>query len=156
VPYTDQDFEAVIARYLADDNARRKIASAGRARAAERTFDALWTRAVAGLDRDWKALVHKARSRPALSPEDALLLRVAQAVGTQTPAVDAKLESELESAACVPNADPRLLHALGVIRALHGDVTGATGCYGRAAAVACHPVLPALGLIECLAALGRD
>ena len=51
-------------------------------------------------------------------------------------AADARLESELEDAACAPGADPHLLHALGLMRAVHDDVAGAAACYGRAAAVA--------------------
>ncbi|CAM9827360.1 unnamed protein product, partial [Phaeothamnion confervicola] len=106
-PYTDADFEAVVARLLADAAARRAIAGAAKDRARWWTFDALIQVALGVGGKGWGEVKDRARARGRGAVAVPLAGRVWQRVSRAGPDADPALGADLAAAGD--------RHALGVL-----------------------------------------
>ncbi|MBP3957826.1 glycosyltransferase [Gemmata sp. G18] len=142
VPYTDTNFETVVADLLADADKRRAIAAAARARARGFTFEALIEAALAVGGPGWDEVRERARQRAARPTPLSRSGRVWQRAARGGPDADPELVAELSAAG--------ESHALGV---LARDPAGAE--LHLAAAAAAGNRVSALGRALALAELGR-
>jgi SAM-dependent methyltransferase len=117
VLYADDDLEALLGRYLADEPERARIAGQGRLTPRRFTFAAAWEQELAALEATWPEVLARHASRPALPPREALLTRTWQALGA-ADAGDPALLADLE-ASLAGRADAGLLCCKGVVEALH-------------------------------------
>src|SRR5262249_2293456 len=115
--YTNEDLESRLQYYLEHEDARRALAEAGRRRAREFTFGALWRGQLAALLRHWDSLAARARSRPALSDLDQLSARAFQAQTTM-PGGDPQLIADL-TAALDKRPSAALHNLVGLVRAVN-------------------------------------
>jgi tetratricopeptide (TPR) repeat protein len=179
VAYTARDLEQLLQHYLEDERARRAVAAAGRARAAEFQTAQLWPRALATLDAEWEEWTARARHRAGLSPPSwdrlpvlsadqktglescptkvELVTRVWQVLGSASRPDDAGLVKTLRDAVAQAPDWAEGCHILGL---LHGsgptpDLEETVAWCGRAwSGPMRHPVA-GLHLVEALTRLGR-
>jgi GT2 family glycosyltransferase len=161
VYYNEDDLESLLDYYLDHEEERRAVAEAGRRKAREYTFEALWQQALQTVRQEWPALQERARRRPRPSWKDMLLARACQAMGA-ADAGDPALDTDLDAA--MAQAPTAALHnARGLAEALapragpryDPEVHRRAGAQFRQALgrAANHPVA-ALNLVEALVALG--
>jgi tetratricopeptide (TPR) repeat protein len=160
VAYTDDDFEALVEHYLTHEEERARIAAAGRQRALQCGFRALWNQALDRLEPEWEILQEWAQQRTPPWPQTMLHGRVWQALCTAHDR-DPRLVSDLQAALATRPDDAALHHALGLASALEAG-RDARARAGRAAPhFQCAVVLAgdnplfALNLAEAMAALGE-
>jgi tetratricopeptide (TPR) repeat protein len=159
VAYTADDLEDLLDRYLTDEPARRELAAAGAARAAEFHTERLWPQALAALDAEWEELTAFARRRAAVPrcPRQDLLARAWQAVSAAAHPDDAELARDLRAALDREPGWAEGGNALGALlcRATRPEDDHAAAVFAR---VCCGPTPyppAALHLVEALARLGR-
>jgi tetratricopeptide (TPR) repeat protein/predicted O-methyltransferase YrrM len=97
VPYTDADFEATVARVLADDAGRRRIAAAGRARVRGYSFEALLRPGVGRALADRTVVESRLSARLRARPRPSLTGRVWGALGAMDLR-DTRLTGDLAAA----------------------------------------------------------
>jgi hypothetical protein len=110
--YDEDNLEAVLQRYLSDEPARLAVAEAGRVRARDLTFAALWEAVAASIEAELPSLRQRVALRPAWTQEERLAARLWQDMGAADggdPALDADLHAALAAA---PSA--ALHNALGL------------------------------------------
>ena len=111
--YDAENLEPLLEHYLTHDDQRRGLAEAGRAKAPSFAFERLWASVAADIERDWAALVERARDRPRPGRTAALTARLEQAM--QAPQrSDPCLVRDLERAATAEPNSAELANALGV------------------------------------------
>jgi GT2 family glycosyltransferase len=163
VYYTEDDLESRVEYYLDHEDERQAIAEAGRRKAREYTFAALWEKALDAVRAEWPGIQQRARRRPRVAREDMLLARAWQGLGA-ADAGDPTLDADLDAAlALAPSAS--LHNARGLAEALahrpgrgydHEVLHRSTGHFRQAMGCdAAHPVAN-LNLVEALAALGES
>jgi GT2 family glycosyltransferase/tetratricopeptide (TPR) repeat protein len=156
--YTADDFERLLVHYLDREDERRAFAEAGRARAAAHAFEAQWEQALGQIERDWPALQERRGRRSALSAEEDLLARAAEAL--DSPA-RTSLVSDLAAAVARHPRSAALHNALGltVAQAAGGASAAAAetavGYFARASDCQAAPGLPGLNLAEALCVAGK-
>src|SRR5207245_1687403 len=88
---------AWLARLARLGERRRVLVDAGRARAAEHTFEALWDRATEQIEEDWPTITERCRQRAGAAPESDLLARSCQSLSS-TRNSDLTLSRDLHEA----------------------------------------------------------
>jgi GT2 family glycosyltransferase/Tfp pilus assembly protein PilF len=91
-PYTDENLEAQLERYLGDENLRQEVAKRGQAKLASFTFATQWQRLVEQLETELPSLQEHATKRTPLSDADLRLVRLWQ---TLSGGKDARLRGDL-------------------------------------------------------------
>ncbi len=148
--YGDDDFEAVIGRYLDDEGGRAEVAARGDALARGRSWADEWGRLKGVVEADWDAIKLRHAALTPMPAHEKLLLRSWQALGAQHPADDA-LPADLDAA--LDDGVPWAALALSTL-AGDGDAGRATRWLHAALGLAPSSVLVTLGLVEATHRMG--
>jgi GT2 family glycosyltransferase/Tfp pilus assembly protein PilF len=156
--YHGEDLETLLEYYLDHEDERQAIAAAAHAKVLNYSYEELWSEQVRLIERDWTAIVERARRRQSTPDANVQLDLVARTwqmmnKGGADPGVVADLAAALVRA-------PRsatLHNALGLAMALAGTSAPETADY-FARAVACDPshIMAQLNCAEALAACGKE
>jgi GT2 family glycosyltransferase/tetratricopeptide (TPR) repeat protein len=162
VAYTTENLEDRLEYFLAHEEERRALAEAGRRKAAQFTFPALWQRALENVERDWEKLVAKRCVRPAGSAAEQLRARSWQAWSGSGS--DPSLASDLANHLVAEPYAADWHNALGLTLAqaacAGGSLTAAAvqqavSYFERATRTDPRHVLARLNLVECLCYLDQ-
>jgi GT2 family glycosyltransferase/tetratricopeptide (TPR) repeat protein len=162
IAYTPDNLEERLEYYLEREDERRAVSGAGRRRAAQLTFPALWEQALACLESDWTSLVARSQARQALTQAEQLTARSWEA--WSGPGTDPSLASDLASQLVSQPHAAELHNALGLTLA-HAACRGgplsppavrqAVSYFDRAFRTDPWHVMARLNLVECLASLDQ-
>ncbi len=154
--YDESDFEPLVERYLGDEQERISVVNAARTRVASLSFEHCWKAAVDRIQENLPEAINRATVREPLSVREGLLLRTGQWLFAADRSADPNLSADLAQAIVQKTPeDAGLLHALGLVRSVGGDVAVAADCFGKASAASKGAVLPAISLIATVAAMGQ-
>jgi glycosyltransferase involved in cell wall biosynthesis len=163
VYYHPDDLVALLEHYLENEGERRALVEAARRRVAHLRFEDFWQGLLDQLAGDWPALEERARMRPAVAPQELLLIRCLQALKSSNYE-DQTLLADLEKALTAAGSNDRLVRlAVGVV--LGRQAQGKSHAVAAAEVAAeqfrqvltDHPgcVLAGLNLAEALEAAGQ-
>jgi tetratricopeptide (TPR) repeat protein len=164
VYYNAENLEMLLEYYLEHEGERRTLAESAHAKVPRYSFEALWEKALAIIEREWPELQERARERVAKAKPESLLDRCWQALGSSYFG-DPELVADLTKAVAEQPEAAALHNALGLATAVAckaqrmprtAVAAAAAEHFRRAVEAQPDHVLAGLNLAEALAAAGRN
>jgi glycosyltransferase involved in cell wall biosynthesis/Flp pilus assembly protein TadD len=163
VYYNDDNLEELLEHFLENEDERRRIAEAARARVQEFSFERLWQQQIRLIEEEWPTLLERAKVRQDKGPgAPDLVARLWQAVSSDGP--DPALATDLAQALVQEPRSAWLHQALGILVARQAQGSGpitdqiareVTGYFRRAVASDPHHPMAGLNLTEALLGAGE-
>jgi hypothetical protein len=148
IPFSEYDLEALIERYLGDEDRRLSVTAGARSRVRSFTADHQWKQALAALSTVWPQVKERCQARLNRGGRPNLLGRVWQALRCKDKG-DPSLTTDLLASLANPATQATFNHSLGL---LHDDPMESAGQYRSTLAIDTYHTLAAFNLAFALVA----
>jgi glycosyltransferase involved in cell wall biosynthesis len=160
IPYTEENLEALLECYLSDEDRRREVAAAARARVGKYSFERLWAGHLERVEERWPAIQERLARRLERGDRPDLLTDTWELLGANAPDAG-RLIPALEAGASADPHSADLHNALGLAAGLPkrgGAEAARRGLdhFRRAAVADPTHAVAVLNHVEALVATGQD
>jgi hypothetical protein len=142
IPFSEYDLEALIERYLGDEDRRLSVTAGARSRVRSFTADHQWKQVLATLSTVWPKVLERCKARQDRGGKPNLLSRVWQAMRCKDKG-DPALTTDLLAALVSPTTQATFNHSLGL---LQDDPSEAAGQYRSTLTIDSYHTLAAFNL----------